>query len=61
MREDWERCADPSLQAKAIIAADETLDHEYLPINGLPSFVSASAKLIFGEGSAALKEGRVST
>ncbi|KAK4702646.1 hypothetical protein P7C70_g3576, partial [Phenoliferia sp. Uapishka_3] len=48
-------------KAKMIIAADNTLDHEYLPIAGLPSFTSASAKLIFGADSTAIKEGRVST
>ncbi|KAM0754790.1 aspartate aminotransferase [Meredithblackwellia eburnea MCA 4105] len=48
-------------KAKVIIAQDNTLDHEYLPIGGLPTFTSASAKLIFGENSPAIKEGRVST
>lgn len=46
-------------QAEAIIAADETLDHEYLPITGLSEYTSAAAKLIIGADSAALKEGRV--
>lgn len=49
------------LQAKILIANDDTLDHEYLPIAGLPAFTSATGKLIFGEDSPALKEGRVST
>ena len=44
-----------------LIAQDNSLDHEYLPIAGLPTFTSASAKLIFGADSAAIKEGRVST
>ncbi|ORY79261.1 aspartate aminotransferase [Leucosporidium creatinivorum] len=48
-------------KAKILIANDETLDHEYLPIAGLPAFTSATGKLIFGEDSPALKEGRVST
>jgi len=46
-------------KAEAIIAADVTLDHEYLPITGLPEYTSAAAKLIIGADSAALKEGRV--
>jgi hypothetical protein len=48
-------------QAKQILADDDSLDHEYLPIAGLPTFTSASAKLIFGEDSPAIKEGLVST
>lgn len=48
-------------KAEAIIAADDTLDHEYLPITGLPEFTSAAAKLIIGADSVALKEGRVVT
>ncbi|KAL7412820.1 aspartate aminotransferase [Mrakia frigida] len=48
-------------KASDIIANDETLDHEYLPIAGLPSFYNAGAKLILGEGSKALKEGRVAS
>ncbi|GAA5858425.1 hypothetical protein JCM8547_007305 [Rhodosporidiobolus lusitaniae] len=52
----------PSVRkAKRILAKDDALDHEYLPIAGLPSFVSATSKLIFGEDSAALKEDRVVT
>ncbi|GAA6044128.1 hypothetical protein JCM8097_004722 [Rhodosporidiobolus ruineniae] len=46
-------------KAKKILADDDSLDHEYLPIAGLPSFVQATGKLIFGEDSAALKEKRV--
>ncbi|KDE05205.1 aspartate aminotransferase, variant [Microbotryum lychnidis-dioicae p1A1 Lamole] len=48
-------------KAKLEIAQDETLDHEYLPIAGLPTFTQETSKLIFGADSAALKEGRVST
>lgn len=50
-----------SAQAKQILAADDTLDHEYLPIAGLPSFVKATSKLIFGADSPALSENRVVT
>ncbi|BGP14423.1 hypothetical protein JCM10213_004546 [Rhodosporidiobolus nylandii] len=46
-------------KAKQILANDDSLDHEYLPIAGLPSFVSATSKLIFGEDSPAIKEERV--
>lgn len=48
-------------QAKQILASDDSLDHEYLPIAGLPSFVKATSKLIFGADSPAIKEGRVVT
>ncbi|KAF9052976.1 aspartate amino-transferase [Panaeolus papilionaceus] len=45
-------------KATSILLNDETLDHEYLPITGLPEFTSAAAKLILGSDSAVLKEGR---
>ncbi|GAA5979485.1 hypothetical protein JCM11641_005409 [Rhodosporidiobolus odoratus] len=48
-------------KAKKILADDDSLDHEYLPIAGLPSFVSATSKLIFGAESPAIKDGRVVT
>ncbi|KAL8286388.1 hypothetical protein RQP46_004405 [Phenoliferia psychrophenolica] len=48
-------------KAKVLISQDNSLDHEYLPIAGLPTFTGASAKLIFGADSPAIKEGRVST
>ncbi|EAU88611.2 aspartate aminotransferase [Coprinopsis cinerea okayama7 len=37
---------------------DDTLDHEYLPITGLPEFTAAAAKLILGPDSPAIKENR---
>jgi len=40
---------------------DHTLDHEYLPITGLPEYNSAAAKLILGADSPALKENRVAS
>lgn len=46
-------------QATERLLNDPTLDHEYLPITGLPEFTSAAAKLIFSSDSSALKEGRV--
>ncbi|VDB82720.1 unnamed protein product [Peniophora sp. CBMAI 1063] len=39
--------------------ADPNLDHEYLPITGLPEFTSAAAALVLGKDSPALAEGRV--
>lgn len=38
---------------------DPALDHEYLPITGLPEFTSAAARLIFGSDSSVIKEERV--
>lgn len=60
-REELNLTIAPHLQAKVIIANDDTLDHEYLPIAGLPAFTSATGKLIFGEDSPAIKEDRVTT
>jgi aspartate aminotransferase, cytoplasmic len=40
---------------------DPALDHEYLPITGLPEFTSAAAKLILGADSAAINEQRASS
>ncbi|KAJ7098026.1 aspartate amino-transferase [Mycena belliarum] len=48
-------------EATRILLSDETLDHEYLPITGLPEFTSAAAKLILGPESPALAESRVAT
>jgi aspartate aminotransferase len=38
---------------------DDTLDHEYLPILGLPEYTAAAAKLILGPDSPAIQESRV--
>jgi aspartate/tyrosine/aromatic aminotransferase len=46
-------------QATAILLNDPTLDHEYLPITGLPEFTSAAARLILGKDSAGIREQRV--
>ena len=48
-------------QATELLLNDPALDHEYLPITGLPEFTSAAAKLILGADSPALAEGRVSS
>ncbi|KAG6850528.1 hypothetical protein H0H93_012144 [Arthromyces matolae] len=45
-------------QASELILKDTSLDHEYLPITGLPSFTSAAAKLILGAASPAIQEDR---
>ena len=42
------------------IVANSSLDHEYLPIDGLAEFTEASARLVLGKDSPAIKEGRVS-
>ncbi|KAH7905435.1 aspartate aminotransferase [Hygrophoropsis aurantiaca] len=46
-------------KAVHILSSDPDLDHEYLPIRGLPEFTDAAAKLIFGLTSPALVDGRV--
>jgi aspartate aminotransferase, cytoplasmic len=48
-------------QATEILLNDPALDHEYLPITGLPEYTSAAARLILGADSAAITEGRVSS
>ncbi|EMD38441.1 hypothetical protein CERSUDRAFT_82693 [Gelatoporia subvermispora B] len=40
---------------------DPALEHEYLPITGLPEFTAAAARLMFGADSPALAEGRVTS
>jgi len=45
-------------KATEILLNDPSLDHEYLPITGLPEFTSAAAKLILGINSPAIAEGR---
>jgi aspartate aminotransferase len=38
---------------------DRNIDHEYLPIEGLPGFIKNSLKVAYGEDNAALKEERI--
>lgn len=45
-------------QVSQIIADDASLDHEYLPITGMPEYISAAAKLILGATSPAITQGR---
>ncbi|KIW19574.1 hypothetical protein PV08_00147 [Exophiala spinifera] len=46
-------------KADEILRNDPNLNHEYLPIAGLPDFTSAAQKVILGSDSPAIKEGRV--
>ncbi|KAI0928608.1 hypothetical protein AcW2_004565 [Taiwanofungus camphoratus] len=48
-------------KATELLLNDPALDHEYLPITGLPAFTSAAARLILGPDSPALQEGRVAS
>lgn len=43
---------------EAEMATDRTLNHEYLPITGLPAFCKAATELSLGADSAALTENR---
>ena len=45
---------------EAQISTDPTLDHEYLPIEGLPAFRTAAAQLLLGKNSRSVAENRVS-
>lgn len=46
-------------QAEKLIHEDPNYNHEYLPIQGYQQFLDAASKVILGENSAAIKEGRV--
>jgi len=46
-------------KAEHMLAHDKSLNHEYLPITGMPEYTAAAARLILGPDSPALKEGRV--
>ncbi|KIY68604.1 aspartate amino-transferase [Cylindrobasidium torrendii FP15055 ss-10] len=48
-------------KAEARLLSSPNLDHEYLPITGLPEYTSAAAKLILGADSPAIAEGRVTS
>ncbi|KAI9510879.1 aspartate aminotransferase [Russula earlei] len=48
-------------KASHILLSDPTLHHEYLPITGLPEFVSGAARLILGDDSPALADDRVAS
>lgn len=42
------------------IASDLTLNHEYLPVAGLPAFRTAAVSLLLGRDNPAIIENRVS-
>lgn len=44
-----------------MISSDPTLNHEYLPIAGLPDFISGAARLILGSNCTAIAENRVAS
>lgn len=46
-------------KVERLIVEDDSLNHEYLPILGLPEFRSASSKVALGDDSAAIQENRV--
>jgi len=48
-------------KADELLRKDPALNHEYLPIAGLSDFTAASAKLMFGSDSPALKEKRTTS
>jgi aspartate aminotransferase len=45
-------------EAEKRLAADETLNHEYLPVLGYEHFCNAARDLVLGSDSPAIKEGR---
>lgn len=48
-------------KADDILRNDPELNHEYLPIAGLPQYTSAAQKLILGADSPAIKDNRVAS
>lgn len=46
-------------KVERLIVEDGSLNHEYLPILGLPEFRSAASKVALGDDSLAIKESRV--
>ena len=48
-------------QATEILVNDPNVDHEYLPITGLPEYTSAAARLVFGSDSPVITEERVTS
>ncbi|KAF2230130.1 aspartate aminotransferase [Viridothelium virens] len=50
----------PAVQkAEQLYQCDPDLDHEYLPIAGLPEFINAAQRLIVGADSPAIRESRI--
>jgi len=48
-------------KVEADMAADETLNKEYLPILGLESFSVAATKMLLGDGHAVIKDNKVTS
>ncbi|KAF2361928.1 Aminotransferase class I/classII [Trinorchestia longiramus] len=48
-------------ETEVALAADTTLNHEYLPILGLESFSTAATRMVLGENSVVIKEGKVTS
>ncbi|KAL7283530.1 hypothetical protein ACG7TL_002964 [Trametes sanguinea] len=48
-------------KATEILLNDPTVDHEYLPITGLPEYTAAAARLVFGKDSSVIKDERVAS
>ncbi|KAI9490916.1 aspartate aminotransferase [Zychaea mexicana] len=46
-------------KADTVLFNDASLDHEYLPIAGTPSYTQAASRLILGQNSPAIRESRV--
>ncbi|XP_072292398.1 aspartate aminotransferase, cytoplasmic [Eucyclogobius newberryi] len=46
-------------KVEKLIVEDDKLNHEYLPILGLPEFRSAASKIALGDDSPAIKDNRV--
>ena len=49
----------PCVRRAEQIILDKKMNHEYLPISGLDSYIQKCLKLGYGENSAALQEGRI--
>ena len=45
---------------EAMKAADQTLNHEYLPVAGKPDYRKAGVELLLGNASPAITQNRVS-
>lgn len=45
---------------EAQMSADPTLNHEYLPLNGLKAFTERATKMLLGESSSAITKNCVS-
>ena len=46
-------------KVEKFIAHDDKLNHEYLPILGLPEFRASASQIVLGDDSPAIRENRV--